>query len=345
MTSVLIGALVLAFLLAGYAFRGVIFSNNASSEASISNQSNDRNMHFHPLTGFLLPEKEDLPQVYAVMIDHSADAWPQAGIDQAFLVIEAPVEAGIPRLEAFFYEGQNVSRIGPVRSARPYFVDWANELDAMYVHVGGSNQALELIDNNGTFDLNQFWNGNNFWRDNNGRYAPHNVYTSTELLGQALEKAKEEERNPDLVYGMWKFVEEPEDLSSWEVADPIVNFTSGTTYQVKWIYNEDKQEYQRWQGSREFKLEDGTGITTNNVVVMITDMEVIDGVGRKEVRTTGRGDAYLFKNGFVQEIKWVKPSANQRLRFIALDGQEVLMNPGKTWIEVIDGYDNLEFIR
>lgn len=343
LTGVLFGALVLAIILGGYAFRGVIFSK-ADPETPIINQIIKTDEWQHPLTGLPTTEKEELPQVYAVMIDHSADAWPQVGINQAFLVIEAPVEAGIPRLEAFFYEGQNIEKIGPVRSARPYFVDWANELDAMYVHVGGSNQALELIANNGTFDFNQFWNGSYFWRDNNTRYAPHNVYTSTELLDEALDKAREEERNTGLVYGIWEFNEKEknEDLES---ADPIISFTSGTTYNVKWIFDEEDQKYQRWQGGRVFTTEDGQDIRANNIVVVITEMKVIDGVGRKEIRTTGRGDAYVFQNGKVIEGKWVKPSANQRMRFITLDGKTIDMDPGTTWIEVIDSHEKLEFIK
>ncbi|MBU0646293.1 DUF3048 domain-containing protein [Patescibacteria group bacterium] len=345
LTSVLFGALVLALLLGGYAFRGVLFPKSEVPDQPSSEQNEPTEQWRHPLTGLPTMEREDLPQVYAVMIDHSADAWPQAGINQAFLVIEAPVEAGIPRLEAFFYQGQEVDKIGPVRSARPYFVDWANELDAMYVHVGGSNQALELIDNNGTFDLNQFWNGQSFWRDNDTRYAPHNVYTSTELLGKALEKTQAEERNQELVYGVWEFADESEDISNWETADPIIQFTSGSTYTAKWVFDAEAQKYQRWQGNYAFQTETDEDIWANNIAVMITDVEVIDGVGRKEIRTTGRGDAYVFRDGKVIEGKWVKPSASQRLRFITLDGQEIKLNPGTTWIEVIDGYDKLEFSK
>lgn len=345
LASVLIGALVLAVLLFGYAFRGVFFSDTDRDSQPTGPAINSEEEFRHPLTGLPAWEKENLPQVYAVMIDHSADAWPPAGIDQAFLVIEAPVEADIPRLEAFFYEGQAVEKIGPVRSARPYFVDWANELDALYVHVGGSNQALELIGNNGTFDLNQFWNGNSFWRDNGTRFAPHNVYTSTELLGEALNKAREEQRSPDLVYGIWEYEESLKDLESLEKADPIISFTSGTTYQVKWVYNPEIQQYQRWQGGRIFNTEEGAEIRANNIAVVITDIEVIDGVGRKEVRTTGRGDAYIFRDGYVIEGKWVKPSVTQRMRFITLDGHAIEFDPGTTWLEVIDGHDKLEFVR
>jgi len=105
----------------------------------------------HPLTGQIIDAQLDnLPQVFGVMVENSADAWPLSGLDQAFLVIEAPVEGSIPRFIAFFSDDQEVEKIGPVRSARPYYIDWNDGLQAMYTHVGGSPEALELIKN--TYD-------------------------------------------------------------------------------------------------------------------------------------------------------------------------------------------------
>ncbi len=97
------------------------------------------------LTGAWVEEQNMPRQVFGVVIDNNISARPQSGIDKAFLVVESPVEAGIPRLLAFFDEDQDVKKIGPVRSARPYFLDWNNELDSLFVHVGGSNEALDKI--------------------------------------------------------------------------------------------------------------------------------------------------------------------------------------------------------
>ena len=344
LTSALVGALVLMILLTGYIFRQVIFPQKIVNNSVVKDSIKKEVVFRHPLTGQLETEKIALPQVYTVMIDHSSDAWPQAGVNQAFLVIEAPVEGNIPRLEAFFYEGQDIKKIGPIRSARPYFVDWANELDGMYIHVGGSNQALELIANNGTFNFDQFWHGSSFWRDNDTRYAPHNVYTSTKRLEQALDKVRENKKAPKLLYGIWQFGSVNID-DNLEKVDPIISFNQANSYQVKWIFDQKLEKYIRWQGGRIFKTEDNDQITADNVVVIITDIKVIDGVGRKELRTIGRGDAYIFQNGRMIEGKWTKASANQRMRFIKLNGEEIIMKPGKTWVEVIPDYDSLSFKR
>ena len=140
----------------------------APRNAGVNGPNGEEEIIRHPLTGESLEtEIENLPQVFGVMIENAADAWPLVGVNEAFLVIEAPVEAGIPRFIAFFSEDQEVDKIGPVRSARPYYLDWNDELDAVYAHVGGSPEALDLIKYElDTIDLNQFWQSEYFYRQN-----------------------------------------------------------------------------------------------------------------------------------------------------------------------------------
>lgn len=294
----------------------------------------------HPLTGAALSvELSDLPHVYAVMIDNSSDAWPQSGIDQAFLVMEAPVEAGIPRLQAFFSADTEVEKIGPVRSARPYFVDWANALDALYVHVGGSDDALDLISSNGTFDLNEFWNGQFFWRAAD-RYAPHNTYTSTELLAEAVAARAERGKAPEVMYGTWL----------WDETVPAVDapgesvsvlFSNSSTYTAHWSYDAATARYARKQGGWRTKTQDGNEIFADNVIVMVLDISVLDSVGRRKIRTTGEGKARVFKDGQTIEATWKSPSETVRTRFYDATGTEIALNPGTTWIEVTGSEENI----
>ena len=147
----------------------------------------------------------DLPEeklYFAATIDNITVARPQSGISKASLVYEAPVEAGITRFLAIYPEGEDVERIGPVRSARPYFLDWAAEFDALFVHVGGSPEALEKLRAYDMRDLNEFFNGAYFWRDRS-RSAPHNTYTSTEKL-IAADRKRFADRKPPEVAG-WRF--------------------------------------------------------------------------------------------------------------------------------------------
>lgn len=291
-----------------------------------------------PLTGLPISEEPSgLPRVYAVMIDNSVDAWPQSGVDKAFLVIEAPVEAAIPRLEAFFEAGAEVDKVGPVRSARPYFVDWADEFDALYAHVGGSNAALDLIASRGTFDLNEFSHGGSYWRASD-RSAPHNAYTSSELLAAAVTKAEEKGRAPSVLYGTWTFAEYsvPTGAADQAAAGPAVSVRfNSDVYTAEWQYDAETGTYLRSQGGRASRTEDGVRLDANNVAVVVTDVDVIDAVGRREIRTTGTGRAWLLQGGVAREVTWKKPSVTERLAFYDEAGREIEMFPGKTWIEVV----------
>lgn len=328
--SALVVALAIMFGLALYAFRGAIFVDDEQPEQTRVQPSGPEAVFRHPLTGKELSEGVvDLPQVFGVMIDHSVDAWPQAGIDESFYVIEAPVESGITRFLAFFSEEQDLNKIGPVRSARPYYVRWNNGLGALYAHVGGSPASLELIRQNGTLDLNQFSNADTYWRSNR-RLAPHNVYTSSELLNAAMQDYEQTEGEIEPDYEPWRFV----GGEARGETDVTIDF-SVSSYKVDWKFDSETNRYQRHQSGLPFTTEDGSEIFADNIGVMVTDMEVIDNIGRRKIRTQGEGDAYVFKNGEVIQGTWKKPSEGHRVRFYDNDNNEVTMNAGTTWVEVV----------
>ncbi len=293
----------------------------------------------HPLTGELLDTAlESEPQVFGVMVENSADAWPLTGIDQAFLVIEAPVEGNIPRFITFFSTDQEVDKIGPVRSARPYYLHWAHELDSLYAHVGGSPQALDEIKELGLTDLNEFYQGEYFWRDNR-RGAPHNVYTSTDELKLALDEVKPEAPN----YQSWLFkTDTPLDPVSTETAESLsleIDWAQGDLYDVKWRYQPDTNNYIRLQNNRLVTTSTSANVVANNIVVLAADMKVLDGVGRLSIDNLGEGDALMVQDGKIILGTWKKATSEERLRFYAADGVELRFNPGTTWIEVVTSLD------
>jgi hypothetical protein len=339
--SALLGALAFAFVLGFYAFRSVLFPAHQETTPAAAEAPKFR----HPLTGALVDkEVPEEPQVFAVMIDHSSDAWPQSGIDAAFLVFEAPVEGGIPRLMALFNADADaeIDQIGPVRSARPYFVEWAKEFDAMYAHVGGSDAALDLIETGGTFDLNQFWNAAAFWRSAK-RFAPHNVYSSTALLKKAYAVAVEKDRAPERLYGRWEFKDPAAQADRpLEGVDATLDFL-GKTYQVDWLFDEASGRYERRQSGLPYVMDDKSRVYADNVATVLTEMEVVDAVGRREVRTIGEGTAYVFQDGKVVRATWKKPSVAERLAFYDEDGKAIPMNAGTTWIEVLERDGQVKF--
>ena len=325
------GVVVLAFLF--FAVVWLIQFGPIGNTLSQEIQKTERDS----LTGVLIEQRTELKQVYGVMIDEHTDARSQSGIDQAFLVIEAPVEAGIPRLLSFFSEAQDVKKIGPVRSARPYFLDWAKEFGALYAHVGGSDEALEKIKIEKMFDLNEFWNGNYFWRSED-RFAPHNTYISSELLGRYVAKKIENGRYQKPTYGIWQF---QDGIATKGLVQSFQISYLNPGYVFEWKYDEAKNVYVRWNESQIAKTQDGNDLVANNVAIVVTDVKVIDSVGRRRIRTTGEGEAVLFQNGNRIKAIWKKYSVNDRLRFYGSDGVEQKMNTGTTWIEVISNSSQL----
>src|SRR5262249_15833287 len=118
--------------------------------------------------------------VTGVMIENSVQARPQSGLNQAGVVFEAIAEGGITRFLAL-YQDTTPDNVGPIRSARPYYEQWALGFDAGYAHVGGSPEALNDIKAWGVRDLDQFYNSGSYHRISS-REAPHNVYTGITTL-------------------------------------------------------------------------------------------------------------------------------------------------------------------
>ena len=318
--------LLIYFALSGK-FRGAIV-NGAGPDTNTTSTS-VANFFARRLDGIpVLPENAAL-QPYAVMVENSPEARPLLGPARANLVIEAPVEGGITRFMLVMDASTTVAEIGPVRSARPYFVDLAEGLKAVYAPVGGSPDALAQIASTSDFrNLDEIASGKYFWRATT-RSAPHNAYTKTELLHDAV-VAKG--WTPS-VFLPWRYL----DASSTSAEAPTsteVSILYGGTFNVRWAFDSQTRTYVRSQAGAVQKDADGTIVTSTNVVVILTDGEVLDDVGRLKLRTTGSGKAWLFRDGKRFEIRW-RRSRGAWYSFESIDGGDVLFRPGTTWISLV----------
>ena len=277
----------------------------------------------------------------AIMIENSADAWPLSGLDKANLVIEAITEAAIPRFVAIYANGEEIKKIGPVRSARPYYLDWIEPYAPLYMHVGGAPEALQKI-RSGDYkliDFDQFFHADYYWRDK-WRYAPHNVYTSSELINQAL---TDKNLTIPVDYPTWQYQEDlAVEKRPEKVNDIEINF-SHDYYKVNWQYNQQENNYIRYQAGEIQKMSDGEWIKAKNVIVQVNEMSVIDAAGRKKITTIGEDKAWVFRDGQTIEAKWVKDSKEQRTKYLDNQGNEIKLNGGATWIEVIPNVDYLRY--
>ena len=286
------------------------------------------------LDGVLVdPEEADFWPV-AVMIDNMTTARPHSGLDKAGVVYEALVEGGCTRFMAVYETSQRADEIGPVRSARPYYLDWVKGLDALYVHCGGSNEALGAIGTGGIRDIDQITGASRFfWRDKS-RYAPHNLFTSSKLLDHAVLDSGLSDKKAS--YQSWKFKDDK--VSEERPSDEKfikIDFSS-VSWLVEYSYDRKNNQYLRSMGGTAHKDKiTGKQYTAKNVVVQYVSSSVQDAVGRLAMDTIGEGKALVFRDGEVIEGTWKKGSREARIKFYNTDGREVEFNRGQTWVEIV----------
>ncbi|MCG2692486.1 DUF3048 domain-containing protein, partial [Microgenomates group bacterium] len=271
-------------------------------------------------------------------------------------------EGGITRFMALFYcqSAAYEVTLGPIRSARTYFVDWASEYNLpLYVHVGGANtpgpaNALGQLNGYGwagANDLNQFSIGYpTFWRDYErlGRTVAteHTMYSTTEKLWAVAAKRGFTNLDPDENnwlddFTPWKFAKDepkPENRGTGQtISYPFWEYTD---YDVSWQYDKDKNLYQRFNAGQPYKdLNTDQPLTAKNLVVQLaTERKANDGYpGNVHLLygTTGKGKAYIFQDGQAIEGSWAKAKRLSRTIFSDDKGKEILFNPGKIWISVL----------
>jgi len=280
------------------------------------------------LTGELKDKEKTELRPFAVVIENHSASRPPSGLSKAGLVFESLTEGGITRFLAFFDELPE--EVGPIRSARTYFVDWAQELGAFFVHCGGSTEALKKISSlSGFYDINQFYFGSYFWRDRS-RYTPHNLYSSKNLLEKVV-RAKKWSEKAD--YSPWSFKEEASLAERGDFKKASISFST-SSYKVAYVYDPKENVYQRYLAGVLHKDKDGSEIKVKNVVLAYYSGYQYSSEGHTlwHFDTRTQGKVKVLRDGKVIEGSWV---FSDRTRFFDENGAEIKLNRGSTWIEVI----------
>ncbi len=316
----------------------IIVKDNGKKLLKTEEKNKEQNKKQRSIDGALIFNSDNNSYPKMVTIENHSASRPQSGLDKANLVIEAPVEGGITRFLAIFADGGKVDKIGPIRSARPYFLDWAKEFDALYAHVGGSPQALKIIrENNDLHNLNQYFESKYFWRSSK-RHRPHNVYSSSKLLNKAVESKKLKNVN----FGVWKYKEENPAKTGKVVSDILIDFSTPIN-RVSWKYNKKNNDYIRYQAGKIHKTLKGEEIKAKNIAIQKTSVISVDKEDRKKIKTMGQGKFLVFLDGKVMEGTWKKPSLKKRTRFYDENNEEIKFNRGTTWIEVVDNETPIDY--
>jgi len=317
-----------------------------------------------PLSGGMFTKAErqiwEKRRPLTVMIENHLDSRPQSGLSSADVVYEAVAEGGITRFLAIFYcaAAQEIT-IGPVRSARTYFMDFASEYGdyPLYAHVGGANKpgpanALGQIGDYGWLakgnDMNQFSLGFPvFWRDYERIGHPvateHTMYSTTEKLWEVAQKrgltnVDEEGNKWNENFTEWKFKDEEKLESRGEVSSVEFSFwENNQDYAVRWEYSKETNQYLRLNAGQPLKdLNTDSQLLAKAVIVQfMNEKGPIDEIKHMLYTTTGTGKALIFQDGKVVEANWSKAKRQNRTKFTDKSGKEITLNRGPIWIEIV----------
>lgn len=309
-----------------------------------------------------------------VMVENHVDSRPQSGLSSADVVYEAVAEGGITRFMAVFYCKDSDGLIGPIRSARIYFVNLATSYgqNPLYAHVGGANcnratgsgcangapaDALGKIRKLG-------WNGYNdldhvafpvMFRDYERLSAvtEHTVYSSTEKLFEYAAKTRKL-TNVDEDGVSWD-----KDWQGWEFKDdkpskkPVSSITFDfwekyNDFRVNWKYDPKTNAYKRFTGGVPHKdLNNDRQLTAKNIAVVFMEESIArDGYDSGQhllYDTTGQGDMYLFRDGEAIEGIWRRKNEETLIRFFDKSGKELELNRGKIFVEILPEGNEVDF--
>lgn len=271
----------------------------------------------------------------AVMIDNDGrSSWPHSGLEDAYLIYEMYVEGGATRLMALF-KGTDTKKIGPVRSARHYYFDYAFEHNAMYTAFGWSPRAGAELPNIGLDYINGIKGKDYgyFWREEKYRGDYHSVYTSIEKLKKGAS---------DKGYTMTtdeKFMEYNDEftyISDGYNATKIRIPYSGA-YSVTYNYDNENKNYTRTLNTTVLhQSPNGIAYAPQNIIIQkARNYSLGDGSDRQNIETVGSGDGIYITGGQAIDIKWRKNSRKEKTIYTDLNGNELKLNPAQTFINIV----------
>ena len=271
----------------------------------------------------------------AVMIDNHSGAWPQANLNKAYMVYEIVVEGGETRLMAVF-KGQNLEKIGTVRSSRHYFLDYALENDAIYVHHGWSPQAQNDITELGVNNINGIQeSSSNFWRVKD-KSAPHNLFTSTENILKIAERkgySKTSNKKSVLNYNTNEV-----NLTTDAIEAKNITIPHSQLQTVRYEYDEQSKTYKRYARNQlQTDYITGEPVTTKNIIITMCENYTLtdsENKGRQGLKNIGTFNGYYITNGKAEKIQCVKSARDAQTIYKDLNGKEIDVNDGNTFVNI-----------
>ncbi len=287
-------------------------------------------LYTSPFTGVLSEEEVTQRPVLATINNHPL-ARPQSGISDADIIYELAAEGNVTRFLAVF-QSELPEEIGPIRSARDYFVHIAKGLDAFYVAHGYSPDAKDLLQTGFVDNVNGMQYDGTLFHRSKERKAPHNSYISKENIFAALEKTNSPKEMS--VIPVFSFHESIEGAKIGDIASMlVVRYGTDPDFTSTYSYDAEKGTYNRMvKGLLTVDKSDEKPVELSNILIFETVHHTIDDVGRQSVDIESGGKGMLFQAGIAKEIEWenidgvLTPMEN---------GVPAKLVPGKTWVNVV----------
>ncbi|MCM3639182.1 DUF3048 domain-containing protein [Sporosarcina luteola] len=289
-----------------------------------------------PFTG-VLKEEENWTRPVLATINNHPQARPQSGISQADIIYEFMAEGNVTRLLALF-QSELPETVGPIRSARDYFIYLSKGMDAFYVAHGYSPDAQKLLANRYVDNVNGMQYDGTLFKRSTDRKAPHNSYITGENIIAAMEKVGASDEIAKVP--PFAFHESIEDAKIGDSTSMIVvRFSSNKDFINTFSYDPETETYNRMvNGILTMDKGNGEQVGLSNIIVMEANHRTIDNVGRQSVDIESGGKAMLFQAGSVKELEWKNVDG---FLVPVENGVPAKLVPGKTWIHVIPTYPGI----
>ena len=347
--NIIIGIIFLIIILG---MLGYIYVTYINKETPSKKQKKEPEKEEKKLT---IVDEDSNQRPIAVMIDNNIGNGRHAGLQESYINYEIIVEGGLTRIMAVFKD-KDVSLIGPVRSSRHYFLDYALESDAIYAHYGWSTYAQNDIKSLGVNNINGLYDEAPFWRDKTIA-APHNVFTSTEKLYAYAEQKDYDTTTTD--WNLLNYTTDEVNLSAPISTTTQINPENGekekvpvtrdglltansvvipySYYQTRsYTYDAERKVYLRFMNDTpHIDKSSGQQLYYKNIIIEQVRNSQLDSEGRQDLDTTGSGNGYYITNGYAVPIYWTKSSRSAKTIYTYSDGSEVEINDGNTFVQIM----------
>ena len=329
-----LSATLLLFLSFSLIFLSGCFQKNSNEN---SNSGSTEPGNINPLTGLPMDESKTNLRPVCIMTNNMKKAQPLYGLCDNDMMFEICIEGGITRIMQVFKDINSAPNIGSIRSARAYFINLAHGLGGIYVHLGGSFQAYDILKSHYIDSIDLITNGNYMWRDADRRKnlgLEHSAFTSGEKLSQAISKKAYNTQMDKNYTFKTKFSDDSPVLSGNDATKLNVKF-SGYKSTV-FDYDAEKKTYLVSQFDK--PQMDGNKNIQNakpNVLVLRADTTLIPKTELLSIDLIGSGDGYYMSNGKIIEINWHRENDNSLFTYTTKDGKDVPLLKGQSYICIV----------